>query len=65
QMKRADKSGAQLALILGDEEVSAETVSIKFLREDTPQQQIAQSGVARLLAELFGDPAKGRSQLPE
>lgn len=33
QMKRADKSGAQVALIWGEDEVAAQTVTIKSLRE--------------------------------
>ena len=41
QMKKADKSGACLALILGEEEISTSSVSVKFLREDLPQQQVA------------------------
>lgn len=34
QMKKADRSGARLALIWGEDEVAAGTVSIKALRED-------------------------------
>jgi histidyl-tRNA synthetase len=34
QMKKADKSGAYLALIWGDDEVASETVTIKFLRRE-------------------------------
>jgi len=55
QMKRADKSGARVALILGDDEVEASTVSVKFLREDKPQEQLAQSAVAQLLSDTIGD----------
>jgi histidyl-tRNA synthetase len=33
QMKRADKSGARVALIWGEDEVAAQTVTVKFLRE--------------------------------
>ncbi len=55
QMKRADKSGARVALILGDDEIEASTVSIKFLREDKPQEQLAQSAVAQLLSDTIGD----------
>jgi len=33
QMKKADKSGAQVALIWGEDEVAAQTVTIKSLRE--------------------------------
>jgi len=41
QFKRADKSGARLALILGDDEVVQQVVSIKDLRGDNEQQTIA------------------------
>jgi histidyl-tRNA synthetase len=37
QFRKADKSGAILALILGDEELAEESVGIKFLREDADQ----------------------------
>lgn len=37
QFKRADRSGAALALILGDDEVEQQQVSIKFLREEREQ----------------------------
>ncbi|MCW8919605.1 MAG: histidine--tRNA ligase [Gammaproteobacteria bacterium] len=40
QFKRADKSGARLALILGEEEVSNGTLGIKFLREEREQQSL-------------------------
>lgn len=37
QFKKADKSGAKLALILGETEVEAKAVGLKFLREDKAQ----------------------------
>jgi histidyl-tRNA synthetase len=40
QMKRADKSGARVALIIGDDELEREVVTIKYLREDKPQKQV-------------------------
>jgi len=40
QMKKADASGAELALILGEDEVAAGTVSVKSLRRDGSQEQI-------------------------
>lgn len=49
QMKRADKSGARLALLLGEEEVAEQTVSIKFLREDEEQKKLPQSDLAAFL----------------
>jgi histidyl-tRNA synthetase len=46
QMKKADKSGARLALIWGDDEVAANTVSIKPLREQN-NERVEQQSVAR------------------
>ena len=37
QMKRADKSGADVALVIGEDEKQNGTVTVKFLREDKPQ----------------------------
>lgn len=50
QFKKADKSGAQFALIIGDDEVANGTVTVKYLREDTPQTTIDQSNIAELFA---------------
>lgn len=43
QFKRADKSGAYLALVLGEQEALAQQITIKFLREDKPQAVVAQT----------------------
>jgi len=40
QLKKADKSTADLALILGEDEVANAVVAVKFLRDDQPQQII-------------------------
>ncbi len=48
QFKRADRSGASHALLLGDEEIRNGTVTIKDLR-DGSQRTIAQDGLADLL----------------
>ncbi len=40
QLKRANKSAAELALILGDTELASREVIIKHLRTDKPQQNI-------------------------
>jgi histidyl-tRNA synthetase len=39
QFKRADKSGAHIGLIIGDAEVEANTITVKYLRDNTKQQQ--------------------------
>jgi len=41
QIKKADKSGAKVALILGEEELKNNSVSIKLLREQADQKTIA------------------------
>lgn len=41
QLKKADKSGARYAVILGDNEVGQQVANIKPLREDTEQQTLA------------------------
>ena len=40
QFKRADRSGAPLALVLGENELTERQATIKHLREQKPQQQI-------------------------
>jgi len=53
QFKRADKSGAQVALVLGEDEVRSQTVSLKYLRQDSPQQTFAQSELAGVLRKYL------------
>ncbi len=52
QFKKADRSGARYALILGDEELERGTVGVKFLREDAEQREIPAEGLADFLAGL-------------
>ncbi|MBU0745134.1 MAG: histidine--tRNA ligase [Gammaproteobacteria bacterium] len=40
QLKRANKSEANMAAILGDAELDSEEILLKYLREDKPQQRI-------------------------
>ena len=41
QFKRADRSGARLAIVLGEDELRLGQATIKHLRDDTPQEQVA------------------------
>ena len=50
QFKKADKSGARFALILGEDELAARVVGCKPLRDDTEQQNIAWDALAQHLA---------------
>jgi histidyl-tRNA synthetase len=49
QLKKADKSGAQYALIIGERESKAHSVSLKPLRENIPQQVLFQDELAEYL----------------
>lgn len=40
QFKRADKSGAKIALVFGEDELKTNTVTIKYLREERPQERV-------------------------
>jgi histidyl-tRNA synthetase len=52
QFKRADKSGAKVALILGEQELESGQVSVKALREDVEQQTISRAEVATAIAAI-------------
>jgi len=53
QFKRADKSGAVLALILGESEISAGTIGIKALRNDSEQYTVDWAGAAEALRKYL------------
>lgn len=56
QFRRADRSGAPVALILGDDELAAGTVALKPLRGEGAQESVRPDGLAeRLAALLAGD----------
>lgn len=52
QFKKADKSGADVALILGEDEANTQRVSIKFLRDDTEQVTLSWDEAIDYLAAL-------------
>ena len=55
QMKRADRSGAALALILGSDELAAGEVSVRELRlEGATQQRVGVSAMLAFMAARFG-----------
>lgn len=53
QMKRADQSGATIALIIGQDEMATQTVAIKHLREQQPQQAVLVSELAEFIQKQF------------
>lgn len=53
QFRKADRSGAAIALVLGDDEIARGEIGVKYLRDDRPQASIARGEAARFLkAEL-------------
>ncbi|MDO6691798.1 histidine--tRNA ligase [Aliiglaciecola sp. 3_MG-2023] len=53
QMKRADKSGAPIVLVIGENEMNEQKVVVKYLREDIPQVTIASAELDTVLAQYF------------
>jgi histidyl-tRNA synthetase len=54
QLKRADKSGARFAAILGENELAKGGVSVKNLRAEEPQQTVAFDGLPAFLLGRLG-----------
>ena len=55
QLRRADKSGARFALIVGDDEVAKGRLSVKPLRADEPQRLLSVAECADLLRPKRSD----------
>lgn len=58
QFKKADKSGAEVALILGDDEVDKGEVGIKFLRNSQDQQVLPQDQAIEFLHNYLNSTTK-------
>jgi histidyl-tRNA synthetase len=54
QMKRADKSGARLAIIIGDDEMARGTAAVRTLRGDGSQQDCPLAELPGRIASLLG-----------
>ena len=54
QFKRADKSGAQFALVLGDDEVARGVVALKDLRREMAQEECPMDAISERLGSLLG-----------
>lgn len=54
QFKKADKSGAKFAIILGDDEVSRGEVGVKFLRDEQAQQSLSHPAAIEFLKMHIG-----------
>ena len=52
QLKKADRSGAVIAIVLGEDEVANQSLTVKFLREQQPQQTLSLDASIALCAKL-------------
>lgn len=53
QFKRADKAGADIALILGDDETKQNTVGIKPMRSGEPQQTFDREELLSIIGQFL------------
>jgi histidyl-tRNA synthetase len=54
QMKKADRSGAAIALLWGEDEVAADEVSVKPLRDNGEQQRMSLGDLSSALPRMLG-----------
>ena len=55
QFKKADKSGAKIAMILGEDELEKKQLTVKYLREEKPQITIGWSEISNFLTNVITD----------
>jgi histidyl-tRNA synthetase len=53
QMKRADKCGAPLVILLGENEMHEQTATVKFMAGDRNQQSVSREDLVSLLNDYF------------
>ena len=53
QFKKADKSGAEIALILGENELERKQLTVKYLRDEKPQVTIKYSEISNFLSKAL------------
>ena len=61
QMKRADASGATWALIVGEDEVANDEITLKWLRADAPQERLTPDALIERLATWMNATKDGGS----
>jgi histidyl-tRNA synthetase len=54
QFKRADKSGADFALVLGDDEVARGVIAVKALRQELAQEECPVDRISERIGILLG-----------
>jgi len=53
QFKRADKAGSDIALILGDNEIKQQTVGVKPMRTEDPQQTVDRKRLLSIISQFL------------
>ncbi|MGB3724325.1 MAG: histidine--tRNA ligase [Glaciecola sp.] len=53
QLKKADASGAELAIVIGETEAENSTYGVKWLRKDAAQQQVNEQELKEILADIL------------
>ena len=53
QMKAADRAGATLALIVGEDEAASDTVLVRDMRHDSPQSLVHQTAVVEYIRQVL------------
>lgn len=53
RIKKADKSSASIAILLGEDEINQQSATVKFLRDDREQQSVSQAALGHTLRELL------------
>ena len=61
QMKRADRSGATVALIIGEDELAEKMIGIKALREDSGQISVGWSELGTALKQYIDNMGVGKN----
>lgn len=56
QMKQADRAGATVALIVGEDEAAAGTVTLRYLRSDRPQEQVPRQALVDHIHHVLEQP---------
>jgi histidyl-tRNA synthetase len=54
QFKRADKSGAPFAIVLGDDEIARGVAAVKALRQESAQEEWPIAQISERLGVLLG-----------
>ena len=52
QMKKADASGAKIAIVIGESELQNKVFGVKWLRKDSPQTDVDEQALLEIIADI-------------